>query len=188
MFCEIRLHGRGGQGVVTAASLLAEAAMIEGYWSQAIPFFGAERRGSPVVSYVRISDKPIRIHSSVKNPNAVIVLDEKILELQNIVSDIENNGWLIVNTSKTEEILKYARDNLKIATVDATSIALEIGLIIAGWPVVNTSILGSFAKATKLITLKSLEKALSNHWRNKELKLNMRALREAYNRTKILRC
>ena len=185
MLLEIRIHGRGGQGVVTAAQLLVEAAYYEGLWGQAIPFFGAERRGAPVVAYARISDKPIRIHSQIYSPDIVIVFDERLIKLANVYQGLRENGLLIVNTTKiTKEIIQVSKEGkVRFAYTPATQIALDLKLIVAGWPVINTAMLGAFAKATKLVSINSIERAIKNNWPGKMGELNAKAARLAYEKT-----
>ncbi len=182
MLYEIRLHGRGGQGVVTAATLLAEAAVLDGLWSQAIPFFGAERRGAPVVSFTRISDRPIRMHGRVRRPDAVVVLDERLLSLSGVLEGLKEGGVAVVNSSKGPSDLGLP---VRCATVDATSIALELDLIVAGWPVVNTAMLGSVARALGVVTIKSIEECIRRRWPGEAGERNARAARLAYERTKL---
>lgn len=175
---EIRFHGRGGQGVVTASTLLAEAAILDGLWSQAIPFFGAERRGAPVVAFTRISDKPIRIHSQVYNPDAVVILDEKLLQLKIVLNGLKDNGIIVVNSSKGCDILK--RSSWRLFTVDATSIALKLNLVMAGWPIVNTAMLGAVVKAIGIVSIKSVEECIKRKWKGEVGKRNSLAARLAY--------
>ncbi len=184
MLYEIRLHGRGGQGVVTAANLIAEAAVLEGLESQAIPFFGAERRGSPVVSYVRISDKPIRIHSKVEEPDIVIVFDEKLMSIVNVLEGLKDNGILVINSSRKPSELNLPK-KVTVVTVNASSIVIKLGLVVAGWPLVNTAMLGAFSRVFKLISLEAFERAIRNHWSGKAAELNIKAMKEAYNNTTI---
>jgi len=179
---EIRFHGRGGQGVVTAATLLAEAAVLDGLWSQAIPFFGAERRGAPVVAFTRISDKPIRIHSQVYSPDMVVILDEKLLQLETVLKGLKSNGVIIVNSSK--ELEKLGKLNWRVFLVDATSIALRLGLIVAGWPIVNTAMLGAIAKTLGIISIDSIEKCIKMKWSGKIGEKNALAARLAYENVK----
>jgi 2-oxoacid:acceptor oxidoreductase gamma subunit (pyruvate/2-ketoisovalerate family) len=177
---EIRIHGRGGQGAVTAAELLAHTAFIEGMSAQAFPHFGAERRGAPVKAFARISDGSILVHSQIYNPDYVIVLDSSLYKIVDMTEGLKKNGVILMNTAKKpEEIhLKGGR----IATVDATGIALELNLLVAGLPVVNTSILGGFAKATGLVGLKSVLKAIRKKWSGSIEEKNFRAAELAYER------
>ena len=184
MLCEIRFHGRGGQGVVTAAQLLVEAAFYEGLWGQAIPFFGAERRGAPVVAYARISDKPIRIHSQVYSPDIVVVFDERLVKIVNVHQGLKDNGILIVNAEEVLDEMKPPKHGkVKLAITPATRIALDLNLIVAGWPVINTAMLGAFSKATGLVGIDSVEKAIKNNWPGKIGELNAKAARLAYEKT-----
>jgi len=180
MLKEIRIHGRGGQGSVTAAELLAHTAFIEGKWVQAFPYFGAERRGAPVKAFARISDKPILVHSQIYNPDYVIVLDHAIYKVVDVTEGLKKGGVIIINTTKKPEGIGLK--GWRIATVDATGIALELNLLVAGLPVVNTSILGAFAKATKEVKLASVLKAIKETWSGAAGEKNFRAAELAYER------
>jgi len=177
---EIRIHGRGGQGSVTAAEILAHAAFIEGKWVQAFPYFGAERRGAPVKAFARISIEPLPVHSQVYNPDYVIVLDPYIYRLVDIDEGLKKDGIIVLNTTKKPEELGL--ENHRVATVDATGIALELNLLVAGLPVVNTSILGAFAKATGEVKLDSVLKAVKETWSGSAGEKNARATELAYER------
>jgi 2-oxoacid:acceptor oxidoreductase gamma subunit (pyruvate/2-ketoisovalerate family) len=177
---EIRIHGRGGQGGVTAAELLAHAAFVEGKWVQAFPYFGAERRGAPVKAFARISDKPILIHSQVYNPDYVIVLDPVIYKFVDVTEGLKKDGIIIMNTTKKPEELELK--GWRIATVDATGIALELNLLVAGLPVVNTAIVGAFAKATGEVELQSVLKVVKEAWSGAAGEKNARAAELAYER------
>jgi len=181
---EIRFHGRGGQGAVTAAQLLAKAAFLEGKWSQAFPFFGAERRGAPVTAYTRISNKPILLRSQVYQPDHVVVLDPSLFAYVNPLSGLNEGGFVIVNTSKDPKDLNIP-PNFAVATVDATSIALDLKLLLAGIPIVNTAMLGAIAKATNLVSVDSVEKVILKTWPDKRGEINARAVRLAYESTRI---
>jgi 2-oxoacid:acceptor oxidoreductase gamma subunit (pyruvate/2-ketoisovalerate family) len=180
MLKEIRIHGRGGQGSVTAADLLAHAAFIEGKWVQAIPYFGAERRGAPVKAFARISDEPILVHSQVYTPDYVIVLDHAIYKVVDVTDGLRKEGILVINTTKRPSELGL--HGWRIATVDATGIALELNLLVAGLPVVNTSIVGGFAKATGEVKLESVLKAINETWTGSAGEKNVRAAELAYER------
>jgi pyruvate ferredoxin oxidoreductase gamma subunit len=175
---EIRIHGRGGQGSVTAAQLLAHAAFFEGKWVQAFPYFGAERRGAPVKAFARISDGPILVHSQIYNPDYIIVLDPYLYKLVNVAEGLKKDGIIVMNTTQKPEETKI--ENSRIATVDATNIALELNLRVAGLPVVNTSILGAFAKATGEIKLESVLKAIKETWSGSAGEKNAKAAELAY--------
>ena len=172
---EVRFHGRGGQGAVTAARLLAEAAFHEGKHCQAFSSFGAERRGAPVVAFTRIDSRPIRIRTEVYEPNHVVVLDPTLLEAVNITAGLKRGGIIVVNAKEVPGELKAG----KFATVDATAIALEF----LGAPITNTAMLGAFAKATKLVSLNSVVKAIEGYFGKKLAEKNVAAVKAAYERT-----
>jgi 2-oxoacid:acceptor oxidoreductase gamma subunit (pyruvate/2-ketoisovalerate family) len=177
---EIRWHGRGGQGAVTAATLLARAAMYAGYkGTQAFPFFGAERRGAPIRAFTRISKAPILIHSQIYCPDVVVVLDSTLLAITNVLEGAEENAVLIVNTTKKPSELDIEA-RLRVFTVDATGIALKLGLVVAGQPVVNTPILGAFSKATSLVDMKNLGRAILEGWKGDVGKRNLKGAEEAF--------
>jgi 2-oxoacid:acceptor oxidoreductase gamma subunit (pyruvate/2-ketoisovalerate family) len=180
VFKEIRIHGRGGQGSVTAAELLAHAAFIEGKWVQAFPYFGAERRGAPVKAFARISDKPILVHSQIYSPDYVIVLDHVIYKTVDVTEGLKKDGIIILNSRKKPE--EVGLKNCHVATVDATGIALELNLLVSGLPVVNTSIVGAFAKATREVELTSVLKAVKDTWLGSAGEKNARAAELAYER------
>ena len=180
MLKEIRIHGRGGQGGVTAAELLARAAFKEGNWVQAIPFFGAERRGAPVKAFARLADEPILIRSQVYNPDYVIVLDESLLELVDVTEGLKKDGIIIVNTRKKPEEINIKQGRL--ATVDATGIALELQLLVAGLPVLNTTMLGAFARATEQVKLESVVEVIRQEWGGAAGEKNAKAAALAYER------
>jgi len=144
---EIRWHGRGGQGAVTSAELLAQAAISEGKYAQAFPSFGPERRGAPVLAFVRISNEQIRIsneqiriRSQITEPDAVVVLDPSLLRLTNVTSGLKNGGVCVVNTKKSAEEIREELDiKCRLATIDATRIARET----LGVPITNTTMGGS---------------------------------------------
>ncbi len=180
MLKEIRIHGRGGQGGVTAAELLARAAFKEGKWVQAIPFFGAERRGAPVKAFARLADEPILIRSQVYSPDYVIVLDSTLLEMVDVTEGLKKDGVILINTMKKPEELDIKQGRL--ATVDATGIALELELLVAGLPVLNTTMLGAFAKATGEVKLESVLEAIRQEWLGPAGEKNAKAAALAYER------
>ena len=180
MIREIRIHGRGGQGGVTAAELIARAAYKEGKWVQAFPYFGAERRGAPVKAFARISDDPILIRSQIYNPDYIIVLDESLLDVANVTEGLKRDGIVIINTRKKPSEIDLA--GYRIATVDATEIALELELLVAGLPVVNTAMVGAFAKATGEIKIKSVVESIKEEWCGAIGERNAKAAVLAYER------
>ncbi len=181
---EIRFHGRGGQGVVTAAQLFVEAVVAEGKWAQAIPLFGAERRGAPVVSFVRIADQSIPLHSPVKNPDIVVVLDPFVITVVDVLQGLRENGVVVINSSEPPRQLMARRSDVKVFYVDATGIALRLGLVVAGWPVVNTAMLGALVKASKLVSIDGLARIVEMRWGGKMGKLNAEAVKLAYDATR----
>jgi len=173
---EIRFHGRGGQGAVTAARLLAEAAFLEGKHAQAFPFFGAERRGAPVLAFARIDDKQIRVRTQIYEPDYVVVLDPLLPEVVDVASGIKQGGIIVLNSKKAMQF-----PHAKIAFVDATSVAKET----LGVPITNTAMLGAFAKATGLITLESLIEVIKGYFPSKLVEKNISAIKAAYDRTRV---
>jgi 2-oxoacid:acceptor oxidoreductase gamma subunit (pyruvate/2-ketoisovalerate family) len=154
---EIRFHGRGGQGAVTAANILAEAAFREGKDVQAFPYFGVERRGAPVTAFTKIDDDPIRVRSQIYEPDFVVVLDQSLLKSIDVALGLKSEGIILVNIDKKPEtIKKEIKGDFKIATVDATGIAIRHTLGTKAAPIVNTAILGAFAKVTGLVKIESI--------------------------------
>jgi len=184
MMHEIRFHGRGGQGAVMAAQALASAAHQEGGYATAFPFFGAERRGAPVLAFTRIDDKRIYRKTQVHEPDVVVVLDESLIDVVNVVDGLKEGGIVVVNTTKKPEEVDVGKD-VRLATVDATSVALEI----LKQPATNSSILGALAKATGIVKIESIEKGIMQVFGDrlgpKIGEKNGRAARAAYDRTVI---
>jgi pyruvate ferredoxin oxidoreductase gamma subunit len=172
---EIRIHGRGGQGSVTAAELIAVAAFEDGKWSQAFPYFGTERRGAPVTAFARISDKKIRLRSQVYEPDYVIVQDPSLIPGVDVASGMKNGGLIIINTEKDPSALKIHTSST-VRTIDATALALEI----IGKPIVNTALLGAFAGATGNIRLESINKAIKARFPGKIGETNVAAAKRAF--------
>jgi len=155
---EIRFHGRGGQGAVIASNILAEAAFAEGNDVQAFPYFGVERRGAPVTAFVRLDGRPIRIKYNIYNPNYVVVLDESLLKAVDVTAGLQEPGIVVVNSNRSPEAMEL--QDYKVATVNATDIALEHGLGSKVAPIVNTIMLGAFVTATKEVKLESVLTAI----------------------------
>lgn len=176
---EIRIHGRGGQGSVTAAELLAVAAFADGKFSQAFPAFGVERRGAPVQAFTRVSDEPIRLRSQIYEPDYVIVQDPTLLEVVDVASGTKNGGVIIINTEYPPEKFDLNTD-AKIMTVDATKIALDV----IGRPIVNTVLLGAFAGATGEVNPESIMEAVKERFPGKVGDKNAEAIKKAYDMTK----
>lgn len=184
---EVRWHGRGGQGAVTAAMILAEAAYYEGYKGvTAAPFFGAERRGAPVIATTRFGWEPIRTFSLVEYPDVVVVLDESLLKVVDVAAGLKPDGLVLINSAKTPDAFDL-KALVNIATTNASQWAREAGLIVAGAVLFNTTILGGFAKATGLISLENIEKALRGHFKGDAGEKNVQGARAAYSGTMLLK-
>jgi len=179
---EIRWHGRGGQGAVTSAELLARAVIDEGKYAQAFPRFGPERRGAPVLAFVRISsNQPIRVRAEIAQPDVVVVLDPGLLRIVNVTSGLKTNGKVVVNTSKqAEQIRQEFSLNWLLATIDATKIAREL----LGIPIVNTSMVGALIRATGVVKLESLIEPLQHRF-GRLAERNINAMKKAYEETLV---
>jgi pyruvate ferredoxin oxidoreductase gamma subunit len=179
---ELRIHGRGGQGAVTSAELLALALISEGKYALAFPSFGPERRGAPVQAFVRTNDKPVRIRTEVREPDIVVVLDAGLLEVVDVGSGLKKKGVIIVNSRKApQEIKSNFRNKWRVAAVDATTIAREV----IGVPIVNTTMLGAIIKVTDIVRLSSLEEPLKHRFRERGAGRNLEACQRAYEQTSI---
>jgi 2-oxoacid:acceptor oxidoreductase gamma subunit (pyruvate/2-ketoisovalerate family) len=182
---EICLHGRGGQGAVTAANLLVAAALDDGNMGvQAFPFFGAERRGAPVRAFARISDEEIHLRSEVYNPDFVIVLDESIMDIVDVLKGLKVDGKILINTRKKPSDFKFS-DKYSVATVDATGIALKNDILVGGIPVVNTPILGAVPKILDRVSLKSIQNNIMLKWKSDLSDKNVKATQEAYDQVVV---
>ena len=178
---EIRVHGRGGQGGVTSAELVATAAIEEGRYAQAFPSFGPERRGAPVAAFVRVSDRPIRTREKVYHPDIVVVLDASLPALVNVQDGEKEDGIVVLNSAMSEAEVRE-RFGLKgrLALVDANRIAMEV----LGLPITNTTMLGALLKATGIVGMPSLEAALERRFGRLAQK-NQDAMKRAYEETRI---
>ena len=182
---EIVFHGRGGQGAVTAANLLVAAAFKDGNKGvQAFPVFGAERRGAPIKAFARISDSEIHLRSEIYEPDIVIVQDESIIELVDVLKGLKKDGTILINTRKKPNDFSFSK-TFRVATVDATSIALKHGILVGGIPVVNTPILGAIPKILNKVTLKSVQSVVQSKWKGEQGTLNVKATQDAYDTTEV---
>lgn len=171
------MHGRGGQGAVTSVELLALAAINEGKYALAFPSFGPERRGAPILAFVRTDSKPVRIRSEIKEPDVIVVFDPRLIDVVDVTSGLKENGIAIVNSKRTPQEIKAKLGNKwQVATVDATSIARNV----IGVPIVNTTMLGAIIKLTHLVDIDSLEEPLRHRFGDKASK-NFDACKQAYN-------
>jgi pyruvate ferredoxin oxidoreductase gamma subunit len=168
---EVRIHSRGGEGGVTAARLLAHAAFLDGKHASACPFFGAERRGAPVVSFVRIDDKPIRVYSQIRHPDLVVVLDTTIMDAVDVLQGLKEGGVVFLNASGKGRGGRYTT-----FAVDLTAIALSLGLVIAGSPILDTPVLGALARMG-IVSFDSAKTAITAMFSDER---NVRAAEAAY--------
>jgi pyruvate ferredoxin oxidoreductase gamma subunit len=171
---EIRIHGRGGQGNVVAAYLLATAAFEEGRYGQAFPNFGAERRGAPVVAFVRIAERPIRQRNQVQTPAFLIIQDEALLHVPGVLDGLQEDGNVLVNSNKSSEDLSREMGSDMMA-LPATGLAKEI----LGRPVPNTALLAAFMRLTGVLPLDALGKALQQRFKGKVLEKNLQLIEQA---------
>lgn len=178
---EIRFHGRGGQGAVTSAELVAHAAISEGKYAQAFPSFGPERRGAPVVAFARISDKRIRLRTNIYEPDLVIVLDPGLLKIMDVSSGLKDKGMIIINSKKgIDEIRGEFGFKCRLAVVNATKIAQEIMRL----PITNTAMLGAVVKAGGILRLESLVEPLKARF-GKIAEKNIKVMQKAYEETLV---
>ncbi len=180
---EVIWHGRGGQGVVLAAQILAEAAYLQGFGGvTSAPTFGPERRGAPLTASTRISDEPVRTVSQIERADIAVVLDPTVMTIVDIFGRLKEGGIIIINTPHSADDL--AIDGcFAIATVDASGIARGQRLMVAGAPVVNTPMLGAFAKATGIVSLHCVEKGLKKKMPADRATANFAAVSAAFDMT-----
>ncbi len=175
---ELRVHGRGGQGGVIASKVMAVALFKENKYVQAFPFFGAERKGAPVVAFLRADEEPIRLRCNVYKPDYLIVLDATLLFSVDVTYGLKDGGMILVNTA--EDINRFRLpDKFNVIKVDASGIAVKHKLGSVTSPIVNTAILGAFARITNLMSLQSLEEAVRETVPVKP-DANVAAIRESY--------
>jgi pyruvate ferredoxin oxidoreductase gamma subunit len=178
---EIRWHGRGGQGAVTAAKLVAEAALEQDKYFQAAPEYGAERQGAPIVAYTRIADEPITIHCAIDEPDVVMVLDDTLLSVVDVADGLKPGGTIIVNTTKSPEAIraKLGVKGGKVVTVNATGIAVDT----IGRPIPNTPMLGALCASGDIMDVKlvmdHVKKSLGKKFSDEVVEGNVAAVRRA---------
>ena len=178
---QVRIHGRGGQGVVTAAEMLSVAAFDEGRHAQAFPSFGSERMGAPVVAFCRIDDKEIRLREPIMEPDAIIIQDPTLLHQVDVFAGLKKDGFILINTSKTFDQLGLGdmiRDwhHERLCTVPAMELALKH----VGRPVPNVPLLGGFAAVAGVLKIESVIKAIQERFSGKVAAGNIAAANEAY--------
>lgn len=184
---EVRWHGRGGQGAKTASQFLGEAALDTGKYIQSFPEYGPERAGAPMKVFNRISEQPIHIHSSVTNPEIVVVIDPTLIGTIDIIEGMSDDGVLLVNTDKSPEDIRKATGFTKgrVGTVDATKIALETLKL----PMPNMPMLGALLKINALVTIDQLSERVKAKFLKKigeeKTNANLEGIKRAYNEVKI---
>ncbi len=151
---EVRFHGRGGQGVVTSADVLAVAAFKEGFYTLSFPTFGAEKRGTPVASFLRISDKPVVLRDEIYEPDYVVILDPTVMESVNVVSGLKDGGFVVANYPREKEL--EDKLGVKVFAINATKLAMEY----LGRPITNTVMVGAFAGITGIVKLDTLKETI----------------------------
>lgn len=176
---EIRLHGRGGQGAVTSAELLATAAINKGKYAQAFPSFGPERRGAPVTAFLRIDDNPIRTRAMIYNPDVVLVLDPSILRLVDISAGLKPGGVVVANSKYTgKELQKELGIGSTFASVNATKIAMEELKL----PITNTTMIGALLKMKDFVTIDDMVEPFNERF-GRIAEKNLKTLKRAFNET-----
>jgi pyruvate ferredoxin oxidoreductase gamma subunit len=183
---EVRWHGRGGQGAKTAALLFGESALDTGMYIQAFPEYGPERMGAPVQAFNRISDKPIRSHSGIKEPDIVVVLDASLIEPARATEGLKDGGILLVNTTEDPAALRRRLNlpaGIKLYTVDASKIAMET----VGKNVPNTPMLGALVKVTGALKFEQMMEAIEHKLgekfrggKEKFIKPNLESVKRSY--------
>ncbi|MEO3994030.1 MAG: 2-oxoacid:acceptor oxidoreductase family protein [Desulfurococcaceae archaeon TW002] len=185
---EIRWHGRGGMGTVTAADITASAAIKAGFYALAFPEFGAERRGAPVTAYTRINKEIIYDRTPITSPDAVIVLDPYMITSPRVLAGLKEGGYLIANTTKEpSEILNQIADlrrlRVTVATVDATSIAMNI----LKQPIVNTAMIGALVAATNIVSLDDVIEVVRERFHGRLAEVNVNIINESYKLLKVIK-
>lgn len=181
---EIRFHGRGGQGTVVATILLAKAFFQAGYYVQSFPVFGVERRGAPVEAYLRLDEKEIWIRSHVYAPDHVVVLDRTLLQNVDVFQGLKTGGWILINSpSPPADLLPFS--GFHLAFVDATRIALNHQLGTRTHPIVNTAVLGAFARVLGMPPLEAIIRAIEEEVPRKPEE-NIQASKEAYEEVQVV--
>ncbi len=176
--CQVRIHGRGGQGVVTAAEMLSVAAFREGKHAQAFPSFGSERTGAPVVAYCRIDDKEIRVREPILSPDALIIQDPTLIHQVDLFSGLAPKATILLNTSRSFEELGIGDLTKKVRT--CTVAATELALKHVGRPVPNAALLGAFAALSGIVSLEAVHQAIAEKFSGKIAAANSAAASAAY--------
>jgi pyruvate ferredoxin oxidoreductase gamma subunit len=178
---EVRIHGRGGQGVVTGAEMLSVAAFFEGRHAQAFPSFGSERTGAPVVAFCRIADREIRLREPIQEPDCLIVQDPTLFRVVDVFAGLRGAGYLLVNTNRSFADLHIPEIAARLPPGHAVAVpATELALKHVGRPVPNAALLGAFAALTRFVHLDSVEHAIEQAFPGKVGAANIAAARAAY--------
>jgi len=180
---EVRIHGRGGQGAVIASKVLADAVFREGRYVQSFPSFGVERRGAPVAAFTRIDQTPVRLRCQIYNPDYVMVLDPSLMQVVDVTAGLKPGGWVLINSEQPPEAFKLP-SGFRVATVDASAIAIKYRLGPRTAPIVNTAILGAFARVTGIVSLDAVGKAVREAVPSKKDD-NVAATTEAYSAVRM---
>lgn len=175
---ELRIHGRGGQGAVIASKVLAVALFREGRWVQSFPAFGVERRGAPVTAFLRVADVPIRLRCEITAPDDLIVLDPTLVGAIDVTSGLKEGGGILINTDRPPSHYPELTSRFRVATVDAGRVATDHGIGTRTQPIVNTAILGAFARWSGLVSLDAVCAAIEEEI-GYRADANMAAAREA---------
>jgi len=181
---EVRIHGRGGQGAVIASKVLADAVFKEGRYVQSFPSFGVERRGAPVAAFTRIDERPVRLRCQIYRPDHVMVLDPSLMLVVDVTAGLKPGGWVLINSDQAPEAF-HLPAGFRVATVDANAIAIKYRLGPRTAPIVNTAILGAFARITGIVSLDAVTKAVQAAVPLKRDD-NVNATREAYDAVKVV--
>ena len=181
---EIRFHGRGGQGTVVASILLAKAFFSAGYYVQSFPVFGVERRGAPVEAYLRLDTEKILVRCNVYTPDHVVVQDIKLLESVAVTGGLKAGGWILINAPAQPEN-RTPFSGFRLACVDATAIAIQNQLGTRTHPIINTAMIGAFARIMEKPTLEMISDAIKEDIHTKP-EQNMQACKDAYDRVQVI--
>jgi 2-oxoacid:acceptor oxidoreductase gamma subunit (pyruvate/2-ketoisovalerate family) len=181
---EVRFHGRGGQGTVTAGELMVNAVSYEGRWAQSFPFFGGERRGAPVMAFLRIDDNRIWLHQQIYEPDCCVVLDQGLVKSIPWSTGIKENGIAVLNWPGSIDEMFLPDNLLKVGLVDAVKVSIK-AFSERAFPITNTTMLGALAKTTGWVKLDNLIRAIQSRWAGDVAESNITAVKEAYKTTEV---
>lgn len=180
-YLEIRFHGRGGQGIVTASALLSQAFFLEGKYPQSVPLYGPQRRGAPVTVFLRVGEHEIHLRSWIYNPQYVVVLDDSLIEMADVARGVPGGGTFLVNTPHTDRQALGLDSSFRVAGIDADEIAYRLKLGGPPYPRINAPMLAVFARATGLVSLESVIEAARTKFPSQSEQTEA-GMREAYER------